>query len=91
MTSFVPSLRQESIIFHNVFSHFWEDTFNSKNVDTYMKIEMYDPMGEHHEVDIEGSYTGRIFVRHGILEIISYYHIHDDHAMYLNYMGDYTF
>ena len=52
---------------------------------------MYDPIGKHYKVYIDGSYTGRIFVRHGILEIISYYHIHDGHVMYLNYTWDYKF
>jgi len=87
--SFVHSSKQEFIIFHNVFSHFWGQTFNSNNVDTYMKVEMIDPSGKHHEVYIQGSYTRRIFVNNGIPQIISYYHIHEDHVMYLNYMGDY--
>jgi len=52
-----------------------------------MKVDMYDLMGKHHEVYIEGPYTIRIFVRHGIPEIISYYHIHDNDVMYHNYMG----
>jgi len=89
--SFVYCSKQQYIILHDGFSHFWGQTFKSNNVDTYMKVDMIDPLGKNHEVYFQGLYSGRIYVNNGILEIISYYELHKDHVIYLNYLGDYKF
>jgi len=57
----------------------------------YQKVEMIDPMGKNYEVFIEGSYIGRIFARHGLPEMVTYYDLREDHVLRLNFIGDHKF
>ncbi|QCD83100.1 hypothetical protein DEO72_LG2g3443 [Vigna unguiculata] len=54
----------------------------------YQKVEMIDPMGKNYEVFIKGSYTGRIFARHGLPEMVTYYDLREDEVLHLNFIGD---
>ncbi|QCE07117.1 hypothetical protein DEO72_LG9g2133 [Vigna unguiculata] len=84
-------LEQGSIIFDDAFSHFWGPIFDSSNPDMYQKVEMVDPVGKNYEVFIEGSYTGRIFARHGLEKMVTNYDLREDHVMRLNFIGDRKF
>jgi len=84
-------VNQVSIIFDDAFSNFWGQIFDSSNPDMYQKVEMIDPMGKNYEVFIEGSYTGRIFARHGLSEMVTYYDLHEDQVLRLNFIGDHKF
>ncbi|QCD93023.1 hypothetical protein DEO72_LG5g1094 [Vigna unguiculata] len=52
--------------------------FDSSNPDMYQKVEMIDPMGKNYEIFIEGSYIGRIFARHGLPEMVTYYDLRNE-------------
>jgi len=84
-------VNQGSIIFDDAFSHFWGPIFDSSNPDMYQKVEMVDPVGKNYEVFIEGSYTGRIFARHGLEKMVTNYDLREDHVMRLNFIGDRKF
>jgi len=87
----IPIVNQGSIIFDDAFSHFWGPIFDSSNPDMYQKVEMVDPVGKNYEVFIEGSYTGRIFARHGLEKMVTNYDLREDHVMRLNFIGDRKF
>jgi len=52
---------------------------------------MIDPVGKNYEVFIEGSYTGRIFARHGLEKMVTNYDLREDHVLRLNFIGDRKF
>ncbi|QCE06885.1 hypothetical protein DEO72_LG9g1899 [Vigna unguiculata] len=71
-------LQPGSIIFDDAFSHFWGPIFDSSNPNMYQKVKMIDPVGKNYEVFIEGSYTGRIFARHGLEKMVTNYDLRED-------------
>ena len=52
---------------------------------------MIDPVGKNYEVFIEGSYTGRIFARHGLEKMVTNYDLREDQVLRLNFIGDRKF
>jgi len=84
-------VNQGSIIFDDAFSHFWGPIFDSSNPNMYQKVKMIDPVGKNYEVFIEGSYTGRIFARHGLEKMVTNYDLREDQVLRLNFIGDRKF